>query len=475
MPVRVTKHFKIDRRSFHKLGAFDTRLDVDSRLFVDPTLLDACSVTEFVGSRDLVLQHYEAIYRLLVLASPGDCLWREAIQKVAFREMPGIALGYSSASTQGGGIGTDLAASIVQTAKEIIDAGVEDPIIFEIVGLFEKGIGPDRISDMTCRILGEKIYEFSERVFSQFAHVPKQQFPFKGRSFALPENPYRRQPVLLVPSTILDDLPLAVDYDGIDTVCAFNEALRDRLNALLGANWVSQAKKYNKAELKRFLIGRPDLLKELVSSYHKVKRTSYDFTSDVLGEFLLDDVRELFETCEEDFKPLLSWSATPSSTPLEVVTEVCNTVKRLIEEKEMWKLLYRDSNYKEPKHEDAAQILFGGIAEGICERCNVDATREPETGRGPVDFKFSRGSRGKVVVETKLSTNPNLIHAFDKQVQIYQKAAGGEHSIILVFIVSEDQKHLNKLIEHANKNQVPGKTPCIMLIDALPKPSASKA
>jgi len=475
MPVRATKHFKIDRRQFGKLGAFDPWLDVDSPLFVDPTLLEACTIPEFVDSRDLVLAHYDKIFRLLLLAKPESRLWSEAVRLVAFHEMPGLALGYSSASTQGGGIGADLAASIVATAKEIIDAGVEDPIIFEIVGLFEKGIGPDRISDMTCRILGERIYAFSERVFGQFPHVPKRPFTFGGRTYSLPLNPFKHQPVLLVPSGILDELPLAVDYDGIDTVCSFNEALRDRLNALLGADWVKNARKYNKPELKRFLLSQPELLKELVSGYRMVKRKSYDFLRDVLGEFLLDEVRELFEAKATEFKALLSWSASPTSPPLDVVKEVCESVKRMVEEKEMWKLLYRDSAYKEPKYEEAAQILFGGLAEEICNRCDVDATREPETGRGPVDFKFSRGARGKVLVETKLSTNPNLVHAFDKQVQIYQKAAGGEHSIIVVFIVTEDDKHVKKLIDHANNNQVPGKTPSIILIDALPKPSASKA
>jgi hypothetical protein len=389
--------------------------------------------------------------------------------------MPGLALGYSSASTQGGGIGIELAASIVGTAKEIIDAGVEDPIIFEIVGMFERGIGADRISDMTCRILGERIYVFTERVFGQFDHVPKHSFMFGERSYSIPKNPFRNQPVLLIPSSILDELPIAVDYDGISRVCAFNEALRDRLNALFGQNWANNARKYNKPELKKFMLENPDLLRELLSGYRNVKRKPYDFTQDVLGEFLLDEIRDRFETSDADFKHFLSWSATPSSAPLDVVLEVCNTVKRLVEEKTMWKLLYSDSSYQEPRHEEAAQILFGGIAEGICLRCNVDATREPETGRGPVDFKFSRGARGTVVVEAKLSTNPRLVHAFDKQVQIYQQAEGAQHAVLIVFITSEDDKHLKKLLNHANQNQIPGKTPQIVLVDALPKPSASKA
>jgi len=475
MPVRMTKHFKIKRREFARTGAFDPWLDVDSKLFVDPTLLEACTVPEFVGSRDLVLNHYDSLFRLLLVAKQGDSLWRAAVRKVAFHEMPGIALGYSSASTQGGGIGIDLAASILATAKEVIDAGVEDPIIFEMVGVFEKGIGSDRISDMACRILGGKIYAFSERVFAGFAHVPKLPFFFEGRSYQVPLNPFRRQPVLLVPSSILDELPIANDYDGISTVCAFNEALRERLNALLGAGWVQTVRKYSKPRLKQFLLENPDLLKEFVSGYRTVKRKPYDFSLDDRGEYLLDDIREQFDSQEEEFKPLLSLATTPESKPLEVVLEICNTVKRLVEEKAMWKLLYKDNTFKEPKHEEAAQILFGGIAEGICLRCDVDASREPETGRGPVDFKFSRGAQGKVLVEAKLSTNPNLVHAFDKQVQIYQKAEGGESSIILVFIVSEESKHLNKLIAHANQNQVPGKTPSIVLIDAMPKPSASKA
>jgi hypothetical protein len=56
--------------------------------------------------------------------------------------------------------------------------------------------------------------------------------------------------------------------------------------------------------------------------------------------------------------------------------------------------------------ERCAQILFYAVADGYCAQNDLDLSREPNAGRGPVDFKISRGYVQRVVVELKLSSNP---------------------------------------------------------------------
>lgn len=57
------------------------------------------------------------------------------------------------------------------------------------------------------------------------------------------------------------------------------------------------------------------------------------------------------------------------------------------------------------KHESAAQLLFYGVADSYCAANNIDLSPESNAGRGPVDFKLSRGSTDKVIVEVKLTSN----------------------------------------------------------------------
>jgi hypothetical protein len=104
-----------------------------------------------------------------------------------------------------------------------------------------------------------------------------------------------------------------------------------------------------------------------------------------------------------------------------------------------------------------------------------DVNREVNNGRGPVDYKVSRGSKDATLVEFKLASNSQLQRNLEKQVPIYEKASDPTNpsiKVILYFTESELRKVqdiLNnlKLIDNPN----------IVLIDARNdnKPSASKA
>jgi len=62
-----------------------------------------------------------------------------------------------------------------------------------------------------------------------------------------------------------------------------------------------------------------------------------------------------------------------------------------------------------------------------------DVSREVNDGRGPADFKVSRGASDKTLVEFKLASNTQLKRNLQKQLVIYQKAsdAGAGYKVII--------------------------------------------
>lgn len=51
-----------------------------------------------------------------------------------------------------------------------------------------------------------------------------------------------------------------------------------------------------------------------------------------------------------------------------------------------------------------------------------DVNAEVNNGRGPVDYKISRGSKDSTIVEFKLASNPKLKQNLQHQVRVYEDA-----------------------------------------------------
>jgi hypothetical protein len=103
-----------------------------------------------------------------------------------------------------------------------------------------------------------------------------------------------------------------------------------------------------------------------------------------------------------------------------------------------------------------------------------DVTTEANDGRGPADFKISRGARDKTIVELTLASNSQLRNNLQKQAEIYMKASDAANSLkgILFFTREEGLKVAKILNELKLANDE-----SIILIDARSdnKPSGSKA
>lgn len=72
--------------------------------------------------------------------------WRRADRMLTFTELSGTCFGYSQNGTGGNAIGSVLRKSILNTLKELMVEGETDPVLFELLGVFQEGIGCDRVS-----------------------------------------------------------------------------------------------------------------------------------------------------------------------------------------------------------------------------------------------------------------------------------------------------------------------------------------
>lgn len=217
-------------------------------------------------------------------------------------------------------------------------------------------------------------------------------------------------------------------------------------------------------------LANPHLLKELLTSYARAKAEPYDFDSDPRGVVIWHQASREFAKKN----PLNLPAVTTTEEVYGVLKMICKHFKHLVEERGLSELLF-DSDGK-PKIEKASQLLFFGIADAYCVSNNIDISREPETGRGPADFKLSRGYHERVIVEVKLSSNGKYLEGLTLQLPTYLNAEKAQQGLLLLIKVGEHDKRIKRIrAQHGLLKKNGEHIPDLVIIDALKKPSASKA
>lgn len=470
MPQLLSEFVRIDRKFLAASGTFDTVLDCDSRFFINFSRVKVAKTPEFAESYERILQFFRELGVIVKAARiPGDRMYREAANRLQMSEFEELCLGYSFASTAGRGSGPKLKNLIIGTAKEIIDAGVEDPEIFELVGLFEEGMGPDRISDMIARIIRDDLVSYSQRIVSEFETVGilDDVQVLNG----LIQNPHNGKSVILVPSELLHELPIAREWEDIDYICQVNTEVRQRINLVVGAEWRKLTARQKKDVFRRVVLGEVDLLRGLIEDYRKFELAEYDFKADPLGEALWLPLGREFAAAYP-----LSITRPPAADTKwlkTIVNDICDKFKQLIETNGLNEILYTSDG--KPRHERIAQRAFYAIADSYCDANGIDISPEVNSGRGPVDFKFAIDRDNKVIVEVKLTTNTHLLQGYEKQLNEYKRSERTEEAFYLVIDNGGSQKKIQALLQlHDQYKNVGSKTHELVIIDGRLKPSASK-
>jgi len=475
-PIRFSDQFKLKPGLLESLGSLDPTLNADTRLFMDPMLLSVSRHREMRSAKTAYDAHFASIIKFLRLTkSQDDVAWKSAYRCLSFPEIKWTCLGYGGQSVVGSGAGDGLTMQVIDTARQIVALGVDDPDLFVSMALFEPGFGPDRISDMTANVILNQLLQFNERVLQNLS-VPRQSCTLQlrnGNSYTanLPINPYAKTgtPIILVPSDILRDLPIASDWADIADAATQNAVLRSSINADIAKLWQRKTLKEKEALRKWALSGKTEF-QQFLELIRNVERKPYNTALDPRGELFW---RNLLRTIakEEPFeiKPpaLLDLDGVAS-----VVEQIIAQFKFLVEDRRFSEELYIDDR---PRPEKAAQRLFFAVACSYCKANNLDLTPEAETGNGPVDFKVASGFSGRVLVEIKLSTNKKVIRGYTEQLGTYKAAeetAKGYYIVIDVGQMGKKHKVLMRIKNELIQQSQPASE--IYFIDGSRRPSASK-
>lgn len=175
----------------------------------------------------------------------------------------------------------------------------------------------------------------------------------------------------------------------------------------------------------------------------------------------LPEIEELeFHDTEEEF--------------LKIIDKIIADFKNLVENSG-YRLLWDENG--NPRDEDSCQILFDFYAKKYCQNVGIDLTREVETGRGPVDFRFSSNAHFIAHVEFKKENNSKLSHGLTKQLPTYMSSEDAKIGFYIIFdFGTRDISKLKAELEtqRIELEQDKGIILRVIYIDARMKLSASK-
>jgi hypothetical protein len=116
-----SNHFQIDPEAMQKAGLLDPILNIDTKLFIDPLLLEYSSNPLISGqAANDFKEYFNAIIKLLkVSKKKHDLPWLVAGRRFTFPEIQGTCLGYGANNIRGSGMGAEIKDALLATAKEI--------------------------------------------------------------------------------------------------------------------------------------------------------------------------------------------------------------------------------------------------------------------------------------------------------------------------------------------------------------------
>lgn len=471
----ASKYFKIKRRSDDDW--FDTIVNNDTQLFVDPFLIFKETEGRWADGNSLIIKHFERAFLLIAQGNlKSDSLpYNKALHLLTFKEPKEFCLGYTVVGVKGSGGGSGHARKIANAISEAIRRGLEHPKHFEELGVLSEGIGPDRISDITCSILKSKFVLYTQEIARRHkiplathkiygADFDQQRLRWMTQEVLVPTNPVTGGPLLFIPERFLDSLPTLNSDDWWDYY--EHEKLREDLNyEIMG--------RVDKKQIIEAAQRNPELVRKWTLDREGQLAAPYNLLKDPDGVYQWDPVTETFTQQH----PLTIPPARTEAEFFKVIELVIQQFRLFIEEQGGWDLLW-NTPYTEEKPEHAPQLLFRGIAQHYCKANNISLDPEVNLGRGPVDFKFSSGYIHRAHLEIKKLHNGKFWNGLSEQLPSYMKSDEVQDGWFLA-IQYRNGKSADKRIK-----QLPGKVRAIgqlqnlnlryALVDGRPKLSASK-
>lgn len=469
-PILFSKYFGIEDRKLHDAGLIDPFLNVDTQLFIDPVMLEKSS-NEIIKTKSVekFRKHFESFVRLLAISKrEGDAPWKAAQKLLDLHEPPENGLGYGGSGRSGSSRPDEVRDAMIRTSSEIVQLGSEDPEMISLMGFFEEDVGPDTISDFTTRVIIGALAEVTQ-LFCE-AHGIEVHDTDISQGFKLPryiDDNGKASNIVLVPSDIVRELPIANDWSDIESAAFENAKIRNQVNSLLAGIAQPTVADRKEAMRRMALSSKEDF--EMFMATVKEHVAYYDPNVDGLGYYRL---KSIFANGFDGLKQTKPYEIDNGPDDLEAfVLDTISAFKHHVENGNLWEELWVGDK---PKKERAAQLIYYAMADCFCFANDVDISPEANMGGGPIDFKFSKGYNARVLVEMKRSSG-TVRHGYEKQLEIYKAAARTEIGVFVVIDYGDLGDKLAQIKAIRQQRLDAGlKASTIVVIDATPKASASK-
>lgn len=489
MATFFSEYFGLSEDVLEAYGAFNISIVNDLPLFIDPFLLFHSDNPEYNTLHEQIIAY---LIFLRKKADSGSASPGFLQNWYCFPEVKQNWLGFSISGNGGSGLGMNFALALHTNLHQLFPDFGEEQVTesshLEKVCLISPGVGRDNISDFTTNL----IKDFLCRYTATFAerHLAPQNvrevaitnavFNFKTEAW---QTQRYKLPwvngdfVLLSPRDMLtrdenwinrgdlirgfDAIPVAIPD------AQLREQISNYFHLVLAKHKhkPATAKEREEAAAKTILH-----FPELIDYYIKLKEMQGDEAVDISAEKVIATEYLFVEQLMEIQRTLVAASSyyqIGRSTYEESHARLAY-LKDVIENKGGHRLFYHDG--KAIEREKDLQILFRLVWFGTPS----DAGTEANDGRGPVDFKISRGAKDKTLVEMKLAKNSQLERNLEKQLPVYQAASDAKQGIKAILFFTQQEELKLKLI--LKKLGLTGHRD-IVLIDGRRdnKPSGSKA
>jgi hypothetical protein len=484
MDVYFSDFFGVSAATIEKYGAFNISLVADLPLFIDPFLLFNSKKPEYRALHDQIIDYLRFLRDKSTDQDPDRGLLKAWYR---FPEVKQNWFGFSVGNNRGSGLGHQFAIALHSNLNRIFtDFGSEKVTKgshLEKLCLIRDGVGKDNISDFTTNLILEFLLEYTQ-TFAQKHIDPKlrQQFTVKSRfnyetetwecrTFDLPS--FQGDYVLLTPQNILtkDDTwinksDLLGEFHRLPEAVP-NEQLRAQIDNYFRKMLPKKPKPKEEREAAlKTILHFPELI-DVFIRYKENHGADAVSVSSRKVEYSRQLYLEQFKTLGELLQQNTDFYSLAGNTHDEARKRVA-FLKDVIENKGGHRIFYIKGHPIE--REEDVHILY----RLTWFATTADVSREVNDGRGPADFKISRGSADKSLVEFKLAKNSQLRRNLEKQSPIYEKASDARTSIKAIVYFSKQEKERAEQILRELKLDA---DPDVILIDARKdnKPSGSKA
>lgn len=471
--------FNVDKSDLEEYGAFNISLINDLPLFVDPFLLFNSENSQYKSLHDEMIKYIKFLKNKTHI-NDGKFSKGEINAWFLFKEVKQNWLGYSLVGNSGSGLNIDFAETLIKSFTTTLSNFGEEDITQshhpEKLCLIKNGIGKDSVSDFTVNLIKKFLLDYtqtfakkyiSDEYLSKFM-VEKVQFNYEtetwiAKEYILPK--YDKNYVLLTPKNILTKDESWINkkemVEDFTSICSSipNEQLKAQLNNYFDKVIPPDPKR---KELEKAVQLTIEQYPVFIDYFIKMKEDNGK-KAHTLSDLKIKETQKIFIELVSNLANKLSSNSNFYKQSYDTLDETYQRIlflKQVIENNDGYKIFYHEGMMI--KRESDLQLLFRLTWFATLS----DVNSEVNNGRGPVDYKISRGSKDKTLVEFKLASNKKLKQNLKNQVQIYEQANQTSNSIkVIIFFDEAEHTRVINILRELNLKE--GKN--IVLIDATPE------